>query len=444
VAVALVLASTVAPSIARAQETAPPTEVQPPEVRRPYRGLFGSRPAPGIAQALDFTASLYGAYDDNVYADRAGIALTGPLRKSGWFGGLETGLNYTRHTRRLGFGAEGGVGLTTYEDEPLFTTYRAAANFNARVTRYGSFSITQAFVYAPEYRLGLFISPSSVGTFADPFVDLATDYGVFRQNSYRSSTNVGYTQELRQHASLSTFYSLSTANYQANELDYINQSAGARYNYQLTPNAGFHLGYSYGSGRYPNAPRFNLSGIHNIDAGLDYNKALSVSRRTHFSFSTGSALFYANEGATTETGRALNFALLGNANLTHEMGRTWTAALAYQRSVAFHEGFVEPFLAQSVSATLQGLLSRRLRFDALTSYTKGAVSVGTTNDFDSYTASAGLEYGLTRYLAAYTDYLYYQYTIPPELALDPRFPPNLSRNGVRFGIRTSLPVIRAK
>jgi len=52
VAVALVLASTVAPSIARAQETAPPTEVQPPEVRRPYRGLFGSRPAPGIAQAL--------------------------------------------------------------------------------------------------------------------------------------------------------------------------------------------------------------------------------------------------------------------------------------------------------------------------------------------------------------------------------------------------------
>ena len=72
------------------------------------------------------------------------------------------------------------------------------------------------------------------------------------------------------------------------------------------------------------------------------------------------------------------------------------------------------------------------------------MSVGTTNDFDSYTATAGLEYGLTRYLAAYTDYLYYQYTIPPELALDPRFPPNLSRNGVRFGIRTSLPVIRAK
>src|SRR5690349_5841496 len=170
VAIALLAASTVAPSSARAQETAPPTapptEVQPAEVRRPYRGLFGSPPSPGTAQALDFTASLYGAYDDNVYADRAGVALTGPLRKSGWFGGLETGMNYTKHTRRLGFGAEGGVGLTTYENEPLFTTYRAAANFNARVTRYGSFSISQAFVYAPEYRLGLFISPTSVGTFA--------------------------------------------------------------------------------------------------------------------------------------------------------------------------------------------------------------------------------------------------------------------------------------
>src|SRR5436190_18280504 len=102
VAIALLLASTVGPSIARAQETAPPTEVQPAEVRRPYRGIFGSPPTPGTAQALDFTASLYGAYDDNVYADRAGIALADPLRKSGWFGGLETGMNYVQHTRRVG------------------------------------------------------------------------------------------------------------------------------------------------------------------------------------------------------------------------------------------------------------------------------------------------------------------------------------------------------
>jgi hypothetical protein len=443
VAVALWLATTVAPAHVRAQ--APTTDAQSPEVRRPYRGLFGAPGLPGSGQSLDFTASLYGAYDDNVYADRSGVALSGPLRQSGVFGGVETGMNYTRHTRRIGFVGDAGVGLTAYQDEPLFQTYHAAANLNARVTRYGNLSIAEAFAYAPEYRLGLFVSPtSSAGTFADPFANLATDYGVFRQNSYRSTTNVAFSQELRQHASLSTYYSFSTANYEADELNYVNHSAGARLTYELTPNAGFHLGYGYGAARYPNNPRYTQSGIHNIDVGLDYNRALSVSRRTHFSFATGSALFYANQGVTVGADRRLDLAVLGNANLTHEMGRTWTAALSYQRSVSVNEGFLEPMLAQSVSATLQGLISRRLRFDALTAYTSGAVSGGVSNDFDSLTAHSDLEYGFTRYLAGYVDYLYYRYHIPPGLAVDPRFPPNMSRNGVRVGVRTSLPLIRGK
>jgi len=450
-AIALLLATTVASPVVRAREQqAQPSDVQPADVRRPYRGLFGAPASSESTEALDLSASLYGAYDDNVYADRSGVAVGGPLRRSGWFGGVETGVTYTRHGARVGGGIDAGVGLTTYPDEPLFTTYRAAGNLNARVSRYGNLSIAEAFVYAPEYRLGLFISPSipgtsNPGTFADPFVNLATDYGVFRENSYRTGTNAAFTQTVHGHASVSAFYALSTANYDSGELNYVNQSGGATYHDRLSQNAGFHLGYSYGVGRYPNAARFNVAGIHNIDAGLDYGRALSVSRRTFFSFSTGSALFYASQGVTTNgSDRPFHVALLGTANLTHEMGRTWTSAIAYQRSVSFHEGFVAPLLAQSVSASLQGLLSRRLRFDASTAYTKGAVSVGTTNDFDSYTANSGLEYGFTRYWAAYADYFYYQHHLPPGFTLDPRFPSNMSRNGVRFGIRTSIPVIRAK
>jgi len=224
----------------------------------------------------------------------------------------------------------------------------------------------------------------------------------------------------------------------------VNQSAGARFNYQLSTNAGLRLGYSYGAARYPNNPRFTVSGIHNIDAGLDYSRALSVSRRTHFSFSTGSSLFYAKQGVITGAARQLNFAMLGTANLNHEIGRTWTAALAYQRSVSFNEGFLEPMLAHSVSGTVQGLISRRLRFDASTAFTSGAASGGVSNDFDSFTAHTGLEYGFTRHLAGYVNYLYYRYQIPPGLTVDPRFPPSMSRNGVRVGVRTSIPLIRGK
>jgi len=436
------LAILVAPSVVSAQT--PTTEVQPAEVRRPFRGLFGAPGLPGSKQTLDFSASLYGAYDDDVFADQAGLALSSGLQRSGWFGGLESGLNYTRRGRRIGFGADAGIGVTAYPDEPLYVVYRTGANFNAPLARHTSLALSESFVYAPEYRLGLFVDPTNSRVFDDPFGSVVPDLGLFRERSYRTNSNVGITQTFRDESSLSGFYSIATANYESNDLNYINQGAGVRYQRQLTRNAGLHVGYGYGGGRYPNMNNLSRRGIHNIDVGVDYGRALSVSRRTQFSFSTGSALFYVNQGVSNGADRRLDFALLGSANLSHEMGRTWTASIAYQRSVAFHEGFVDPFLAQSVSATLKGLLSRRLQFNAATSYSRGVVGANSNNNFDSTGANAGLQYALSRFFAAYVNYVYYQYSFPAGIAVDPRFPPSLSRNGVRFGITTSIPVIRAK
>ena len=137
------------------------------------------------------------------------------------FGGLETGMNYTPHTRRIGFGADAGVGLSAYQDEPLFQTYRAAANLNARVTRYGSLTLAEAIVYPRIPSRPVRQPHAQLGTFADPFANLATDYGVFRQNSYRSTT----TWPIRRNCvntRPSQLYLLSTAKYEADELNYVN------------------------------------------------------------------------------------------------------------------------------------------------------------------------------------------------------------------------------
>lgn len=419
-----------------------PTDVQPAEVRRPFRGLFGAPGVPGSLQTLDFTASLYGAYDDDVFADQGSVALPGQARQSGWFSGLESGLNYTRRGRRVGFGADAGIGVAAYPDQPLFVQYRAGANLTAPLGRYTSLSLAESFVYAPQYRLGLFVSPTDSGVFADPFAGVSPDLGIYREHSYRTSTNVGVSRELRDRSSISGYYSLTTATYEAGELNYVNQGVGARYQRQLSRNAGLHVGYGYGAARYPNASFARRRGIHNIDVGVDYGRALSVSRRTQFTFSTGSALFFANQGINAE--RRLDYALLGSANLTHEMGRTWTTGISYQRSLSFHEGFADPFLSQALSASLQGLLSRRLRFASSAAYTRGVVGAGTSNDFTSSSANAGLQYALTRFLAAYVNYLYYQYSFPPGIAVDPRFPRSLDRRGVRIGLTTSIPLIRDK
>ena len=116
---------------------------------------------------------MYGAYDDNVYADQRWHRLDGSAcGKAGWFGGLETGLNYTRHTDVLSFGAEGGVGLTTYtEDEPLFTTYprrgelQCAASPVTAASQSRKSSSTRRTTVS-----GLFIEPDRPRTFDDPFV----------------------------------------------------------------------------------------------------------------------------------------------------------------------------------------------------------------------------------------------------------------------------------
>ena len=91
-------------------------------------GCSALRRLPGSAQALDFTGSC--SAPTTTTCTRIGPAsrLPDPLRKSGWFGGLESGLNYIRHTPPLSASALTlGSALTRYADEPLFRIYRAAA-----------------------------------------------------------------------------------------------------------------------------------------------------------------------------------------------------------------------------------------------------------------------------------------------------------------------------
>jgi hypothetical protein len=420
-----------------------PGEVQPADVRRPFRGLFGAPPSPGGRQSLDATFSVFGAYDQDVFAEQGAVTVP-EVRQGGAYEGFDGGLSYARRGRRVRFNLDGSAGATNYPNQPLFVMYRAGTAISADLTRNTDLSISESFVYAPEFRLGLFVNPIAGSGFIDPFVGVAGDLGIYRDRSYRSNTYVGMSHQFRNRGRVSGFYSLLTATYATEQANYVNQGVGARYERGITRNIGMHAGYSYGIGRYPNAATNSRRGVHNLDIGLDYARALSISRRTRFSFSTGSAFYYATQELAAGAPQRLNYTLLGNAQLSHEMGRTWTTSVAYQRSLDFHEGFIDPFLAQSVSANLSGLLARRLQFNSTAGYTRGVIGARTNNEYDSGSASVGLQYGLTRNLAAYANYVFYRYSFPEGVAIDDRFPPSLSRNGVRVGVTASLPIIRTK
>ena len=136
------------------------------------------------------------------------------------------------------------------------------------------------------------MSPTDPGAFQDPFSTLTPDVGLFDAQNYRTTTGVGIDYTLNDRSTAEGYYSLQTSSYASSEFDYISQGAGVRYHRGLTRNASLRLGYGFGGARYPNATTSALDrrGVHNIDAGVDYGRALSISRRTHFSFTTGSAL----------------------------------------------------------------------------------------------------------------------------------------------------------
>jgi hypothetical protein len=434
------LAGFAAPALVSAQVTGMGGE--PADVRRPYRGLFGAPATSQMRESLDLTGSLYGGYDDNVYA-RQGQALLPGIRQSGWYQGAQAGLIYGKQTQRVQFGAEGAATVNRYpQQEHLFNSYTVGANVGGQLARYTQVSIGSSFTYAPQFSLGLFVNPGDPGMFQDPFAAGAPDVGLFSEHSYRTTVGASMTQRLGDRDSLDASYSLLTANYASSDFDYTSQGGGARYMRRLTEHAGLRLGYRYGVGGYRRVPSLRRRGVHTIDAGVDYSRALSVSRRTSFSFSTGSALFYASNTEIAGRQQGLHYALTGNANLGHEMGRTWTASLAVRRSVDYHEGFADPFIAQSASANLVGLLSRRLSFMSTVAFSQGTVGVGNGRDFSTGMAGAGLQYGITRYLAATANYMYYRYRFDPLVAVDPRFPRSLSRNGVQFGLTTSVPLLR--
>lgn len=416
----------------------------PASVRRPYRGIFGAPPDPSSKQALTVTGSVFGAYDDDVFASEAGAstAFLGGGNRSGYYAGASAGLDYSRSGERASLGVSGNVGVNHYiEQDRTSPIYSTSANLGVKLARRTTLNTSASLVYAPQYRLGLFFSPVSFTGAADPFTSVAPDYDLFSLAAYRTSGTVSLGQSIGRRSSLEGSYSISNVNYVNLDRDYRSQTGGARFNHPLTHNLGMHVGYFYSVADYAGNSTLGPRHLHNIDVGVDYGRALSFSRRTRFTFGTGSSIIAGDTGYSSGNSN-YSYRLTGNAALTHEMGRSWTAQLAYRRGVDFREGFYAPFLSDGVNASLGGLISRRLRFSSSIDYTVGTVGVGTSNDFHSQSATAGLEYGLSRTLALFGRYVYYAYDFHSQVALDQRLPRTLDRQGVRVGLTMSLPVIR--
>lgn len=400
---------------------------------RPYRGLFGG--GLGAAeQSLIFNGSVGGGYDDNILLDQPGGTSVDPrAAKSGGLGMFNGSLSYAVEKDRVSGGLSVGSSSRYYpsQEQEFVGAHNAAAGITLRAGTRTTLTGQQAISYQPytfASVLPLFNLPS-LGQFADPAVDFATG-----TDSYIALTSsAGMSHRFSQRSTFTASYNYQDSDTAFTNARFSRHAGTAGMQFTLTRNLGLRTGYSYQTGRYAGSERRIEN--HNIDLGLDFNKALSFSRRTTVAFSTGTAAV--SDGSNT------SYRATGSARLNHEMGRTWLANATYDRSVQLADVLLVPVFQDSFGAGVGGLLHRRVQFQSGIRASIGTIGFDnrlSNNDFDTYLASAGLGFALSRHVIMNLDYGYYRYRFDSGIALPAGIARNIDRQTVRASIGVWAPL----
>jgi hypothetical protein len=188
------------------------------------------------------------------------------------------------------------------------------------------------------------------------------------------------------------------------------------------------------------------SALHDIEAGVDYRRALSFSRRTSVSFGMGSTLVNAPVGVvdgdqaiTSE----LQYRLVGDVGLTHEMGRTWRASVAYSRGIGYSEAFARPVYSDGVNAIVTGFFNRRTDVSASAGFSAGDVGVvQASSSFRAYRAATRARVALTSMWALFAEHQYYKHDLGDAFIVPVGVPSVLDRHSVRVGVTLWVPILR--
>jgi hypothetical protein len=371
----------------------------PPRPERPYRGLFGGGTT-NADQTLIFSAEVGTGYSDTIQlGPTTSEVLQDPSALSGSFQLIDLALSYSLSRKRFSFFATGASAMANYSarTQGLVQSQGGTIGANYQFTKKTALSFNENISYAPYlFSTSIFGLPNQLGTQVAP-VDL--DAGAGLERVLTTNTNISLSQALTRRMNLSFNYAGNRTRSDSGTRDFSADSAGGHLSIALSKGLALRLGYGYTGGTDGNGQRF-----YNrvIDAGLDFNRALSLSRRMTLSFSTGfAAITYASQ---TE------YTALGHITLDREIGRSWTASVSYRRDLSMSSTLREPVLYDSAMFALRGLLGRRLAFDSSVGVSLGDVGASqTNNNFHNYYALIGLTYGMTRLIGLGVDYLYYHY-----------------------------------
>jgi hypothetical protein len=263
----------------------------------------------------------------------------------------------------------------------------------------------------------------------DPAFDPA--FGITTRNYLDHGTTVGLSHHFSRRGSVRVAYSRNQTNLNAANGHQVYQLARAGFSYALTKGLGLQAGYG-ASQRGTTGQRGWQGG--EIDAGLSFNRSLSLTRRASFGFRTGAT--------GVETGGVTRYLLTGSANLNYELGRSWTAGLSYVRNTQFIDTVEEPLIGDAVSFDIGGLISRRVQLNTAVAARTGRFGIAAAGSkFRSGHARINLSVALSRYLAINSDYTYMTYDSGTGAVLPGEIRPRAERHSLRVRLSSWIPLI---
>jgi len=386
-------------------------------------------------QSLIFNGSVGGGYDDNLLLEQPGGITDPRLAKSGGLGLLNASLGYSLNKDRVLLGVSAGSSSRYFPGQELefLGSHYAGAGLTVQMGSRTTLTAQQSVTYQPytfATMLPIFDAPE-LGQLPNPALDFATG----AESYFTLTSNLTFSRRLSPRTVFSAGY-----DHQQSETAFINGrfsrhggTAGVRHT--LTQALGLRLGYGYQTSQYLNST--TKIDNHNIDVGVDYRKALSFSRRSTLSFSTGTAAV--SDGSNT------SYRAIGSATLDHELGRTWLATASFDRSVQFVDLVAAPVLQDSLGAGVGGLLHRRVQVRSGVRASIGTIGFGqgtNNNDFDTYLASAGLAFFVSRHVSMNLDYGFYRYRFDQGIPLPFGIPRNVDRQTVRASVGVWAPLFQ--
>jgi len=419
---------------------------------RPYRGLFGGAPAPDpnrSRQDFEIRGNFLGGYEDDLVPPGGNVFVSHPSGYT-WFSDLRMRYFVGKPTRSLEIGGSGF--MNTYRNIGLGPSYGGDQTliFHSNLGRRTRLEMNERVGYTPYFSLRLF-DPAPLAPVAGdrPAAGPATEASnpstaLAPTGSWLTNASAALSHNFTRSTRLNAGYTFDQQKYvESVGYDSTTHAAVLGFDESLTRNVSLRASYRFSSSEFtqPDELMWPLR-MNAIEGGLSYSKHLSRTRVIQF---TGGPGVVHSHLVEVVTGLPVDaWSPSGYATVRLDLGRSWSVATDYRRSVGPLQGVrPEAFVSDSATMTFGGFVSRRVETVVMAGYSNGSTSWSrlVPGKFDGYSGSAQVRFRLSRFLSALVSGSHYEYQLNAVAAASLRVPPHLNRNSLRVGITWSLPMV---